>query len=175
MAVVGRDCWGSLVHSTVPVGTPKSSCPRQLWSTSPKMETPPLPLATCASAQPPQQWRSVSWCSEGTACVSVCALCLWPCHWAPLRSPGCILFAHLLQVFALLGPSPSWTVPAFSATYITDAPVASSSLCGPLLASLQYIHVSLVLGSPRTGRVTSAEETGRNTFPLTCWYNMSFF
>ena len=31
--------------------------------------------------------KSVSWCSEGTSRVSVCACCLWSWHWAPLKRP----------------------------------------------------------------------------------------
>lgn len=35
--------------------------------------------------QPLTQWKTVSWYSEGTSCVSVCAHCLWSWHWAPLK------------------------------------------------------------------------------------------
>lgn len=35
--------------------------------------------------------KSASWCSGGTSCVSLFALCLWSCYWAPLRAVWCCL------------------------------------------------------------------------------------
>jgi len=43
------------------------------------------PWAICASAQSPSQWENVSWYSDGTSCVSICAHCLWSCHCSSLR------------------------------------------------------------------------------------------
>jgi len=31
-----------------------------------------------------RHWKSVSWCSDGVCCASVCARCPLSCHWAPL-------------------------------------------------------------------------------------------
>lgn len=81
MAAVGRDCWR--FSSPTPLfqqGHLNSAAPDGFW-VSPRMETPQPPLATCASAQSPLQWKSVSLCSEGASCISVSALCFWPCHW----------------------------------------------------------------------------------------------
>lgn len=35
--------------------------------------------------------KSASWCSGGTSCVSLFALCLWSCYRAPLRAVRCCL------------------------------------------------------------------------------------
>ena len=40
--------------------------------------------AACATAPSPTQQRNVSWCSERTSCVVVCAHCLLSWRWAPL-------------------------------------------------------------------------------------------
>ena len=44
------------------------------------------PSGQRASAQSPSRWTRVSWCSEGTWCVSICARRLSSCRWAPLKS-----------------------------------------------------------------------------------------
>lgn len=39
--------------------------------------------AICASALLPSLWKSVSWCSDRSSCVSGCACYLWSCHCTP--------------------------------------------------------------------------------------------
>ena len=87
-------------------------CPDGFWI-SPRMETPQPPWVTFASAQSPSQWKRVSWCWEATSCVSVCARCLWSCHWAPLKGA----WLHLL-----------FTLPSAFCTHWWDSPWAFSSL-----------------------------------------------
>lgn len=43
--------------------------------------------------------KSSFWHSEWTSCVSVCARCLWFCHWALWKEPGSMLCASSFQVF----------------------------------------------------------------------------
>lgn len=57
------------------------TCPVGFWI-NPRLENPQPPLEGAASAWSPLQWKCVSWCSEGTACISVRAHCLWSCRWA---------------------------------------------------------------------------------------------
>lgn len=159
MAVVGRDHWR--FSSPAPLfqwGHLNPAAPDS-FGVPPSVETPQLPLAICASAQSLQQWKNVSWCSEGTTCVSVCVFCLWLCHWTPLRSPGSILFAHLIQVFIYIGETsfgPSLLQAEQSQLsqllLISHTLQSLNLLCGPSLDSLQFssMSISLVLGSPRT-------------------------
>lgn len=51
---------------------------------TPRMESLQPPWEICASAWSLTE-KTVSWYSEGTSCVSVCAYCLWSWHWAPLK------------------------------------------------------------------------------------------
>ena len=91
-----------LVQTQVQVGSPRASCPvpcPDVFWISPRMETLPPPWPTCASARLPSMGKSVSWCSEGTSCFSVCTHCLWSCHWAPLRRARPHPLSTLLQVF----------------------------------------------------------------------------
>ena len=85
--------WGwkgplKIIWSSPPVqaGPPRASCPGPhpdgFWLS---------PIYSHLSGQPvpvlshPHSKKVVSWCSEGTCCVSVCAHCLWSCHWAPWK------------------------------------------------------------------------------------------
>ena len=86
--------------------------------------------------QSPLLQKCVSWCWRWTFHVSVCAHCLWSCHWAPLKRawfcPLCTLpwsiDTHRLHIPWAFS-SPSWAVPALSAfPYRGGAPVPSSSL-----------------------------------------------
>lgn len=62
-----------------------TSCPDR-FRISPRTKTPqPLCWAICSSIQSPSQLKSISWCSEGLFCVSVCAHWLLSCHWEPLK------------------------------------------------------------------------------------------
>ena len=83
-------------------------CPRRnaqsrlLWTMSRQLlkiskgETPQHLWAVCTSALSPTQHESVSWFSEGTFCVPICAHYLLSWHWAPLKSS--ILFSSSLQI-----------------------------------------------------------------------------
>lgn len=135
---------------------PKSSCPRWLWSASKNgnSTTSPGNLWQCSVTLAMDKYFLMF---RGT-CVSVCAFCLWTCHWAPLRSPGSIFSAHLLQVFIYIGETtlgPSLLQaeqPQLSQLLLISHMFQSlNHLRGPSLDSLQYVHISLVLGSPRTG------------------------
>ena len=94
---------------------------------------------------------------SGIFSVSVCAHCLLCFHWAPLS-----LFHTLINKISLS------LLPALSAFHCIKILQSLSHLCGPLLGSLQYVHVRLVLGSPeqdpalRMGLI-SAEQRGRIT------------
>ena len=85
---VGRDLWRSSVPTPLlkqghlePVAQDVS---RWLLNIS-SNETLQPPWATCSDAQSTSQWRSVSWCSDRTSCISICAHVLWSCHWASLK------------------------------------------------------------------------------------------
>lgn len=109
---------------TVQAGSPRAGCPGPcpggIWI-SPRMESLQPLRATC-QCPAACTTESVSWCSEGTSCVSVCAHWLWSCHWALLRRaclhPLCTL---LSGIYAYWDPpwacsSPRWTAPALSAS-----------------------------------------------------------
>lgn len=90
MVQVERDLWRSsgpfLPAQTGPHG-PCCPGPRpDFFSLFPQVETPQPLWATRASAQSLSQCKTVSWCSEGMPCVSVCTHGLWSWHWAPLVS-----------------------------------------------------------------------------------------
>lgn len=59
-------------------------CPGCFWI-HPEKETPWLLWAACCSTHSPSQWGIFSSYLDGTWCVSVCALCSLPCHWAVLK------------------------------------------------------------------------------------------
>lgn len=59
-------------------------CPDSLWM-CPRRESPQHIWATWCRAQSPFTVKRISWCSERTSSVLVCAYCLWACHWAPLK------------------------------------------------------------------------------------------
>lgn len=67
---------------------------RQLLKTS-KKETPRPLWAMCTNAQYSNRARSVSWCSDRTLCVSVCACCLSSKHWVQVKSWLCPLCSSL--------------------------------------------------------------------------------
>jgi len=71
-------------------------------------------------------------------------------HWT---EPSSVLYVSSLQVFIYFDenppePSPAWTVPALSAFPRRRDSPSLTYLGGPLLDSVQYVHDSLVLGSP---------------------------
>lgn len=59
---------------------------------------PWLLWATCDSAQSPLQLKTVSWCLEGTSCVTDGAHCLWFWHRIAMKRAW-LFFAASLQVF----------------------------------------------------------------------------
>lgn len=78
MVEFGREIWWSFVfYIHTPVGPPRAGWLRRhsgSFRISPWMETLNLFCsAVCISNQPPLQQNTVSWCSEGTSWVSVCA------------------------------------------------------------------------------------------------------
>ena len=171
MVEIGRDLW----RSSCPVppaqaGLCEAGCPEPclggFWI-SPESNTPQPLWAACVSA--PSQSKSVSWCSEGTPLVSVCAHCLWYCHWAPLRRPWLRRLCNLPQVSAhvdkilsepCLLPGEQSQLP--QPFLIAEMCQSLHHLCGFSLDFLQYVHVSLELGSPHL-------DTGLQMWLHQCW------
>lgn len=58
------------------------SCPNGIWI-SPRRE-----IHKCSGkyqCSVTSTVKRVSWCSEGTSHILICACCLWSCHWTPLN------------------------------------------------------------------------------------------
>ena len=136
------------------------------------METPQPPWATCASGKLPSQWQSVSWCSERTACVSVCAHCPWSVtghHWA---EPGSVLFASSLWVLYTLARSPwVFSAPGQTASALSTSPYTSSD---PDLSASQWhftelasVCPCLILGSPELD--TPLQVCSHQMWSHRCW------
>lgn len=113
-----------------------------------------------------ESWNGWGWegcCPEGASCVSVCAHWIWSCHWAPtgkslapsLHPPFPFLWALIRFPFSF--PSPGRPVPALGEMLQTLI-----LLCGPLLDSRHYVHVSLALRSPEL-------ETELQVWSWKCW------
>lgn len=109
------------------------------------------------------EWKSVSWCSEGTSCVSVCA----HCHWAPLKRDS----LHFLCTFpsvslhTLIRSSRIFTrLNSPSSLSLLECEMLQSlnHLCGPLLDSLHYVHPSFLLGRQKL-------DTAVQAWPHLCW------
>ena len=113
MIEVGRDLWrSSCPILPAQPGPPTAGCPGPCLDSFwifPMWDAPKPAWVTRANAQSPAQCgvlktqnhhsvaenhhsvvflktqKSVSWSSDGTSCVSVCAHCLCSSHWAPLK------------------------------------------------------------------------------------------
>lgn len=83
-----------------------------------------------------------TWCLEET-CF------LMSCHWAPIKEYGSILSAPSFQVFMDIDVIPLNLQAKLSQHLLLgDALQQLHYLCGPLLDSLQCVHISFVLGIP---------------------------
>lgn len=88
--------------------------------------------------------ESVSWCSNRTFCVSVCAHCLWFCHKAALRGAyfrGLSTLPSLRELYTLLRStfsSPCWTGPALS-VFIEEMLHPVIHLSDPVVKSLHVL------------------------------------
>lgn len=136
-------------------GPPTTCCPGPCpdsFLVSPRMKTSQPLWAICASAWSPSQWKCISWWSDGSSCVSVCAHGLLSCHWGSLKGawlhPLCILLSAVYtywqdfpEAFSRLNS------PSSQFCLIWEVLQSLRHLCVPSQDSLKYSHVSLVLGS----------------------------
>lgn len=117
-----------------------------------KMETPKHLWTLCAGIWPSSQNKIVFLCSNGLPCISVCPHCHWSCYRAPLEKPGFVFFTPALQVFTDIDRIPP--EPSFLQVELSDLSVSPlmaqtlSHICNSFLGSLQYVHVSFVVGNP---------------------------
>ena len=105
--------------------------------------------------------KKVLSCWDGASCVSVCAQCLLPCHWAPLRRAwlSCLyIFLTDIYIYWWVPPpqafsSPGWIVPDVPVfLHRRDAPVPQLSLW------------PFVVLSPVCPRLSSNGEARNSTF-----------
>lgn len=120
-----------------------------------RVEAPQPPLTTSASVQSLSQWAFPPWCSEGAPCISACFPCLCSCHWTSLKRgwlcPPCTLSFQILLLIGKLSlslPFSGLSSPRSLSLLIGELFWSLNNLSGHLMGSFQYVHVSLVLGSP---------------------------
>ena len=154
-------CWSRDMYTHLP-GTMSDG-----FRISPRMETPQIPWATCASDWSPSQEIYLSWCSERNFCVLVLPLILslgtTEESLAPssLHSPFSYLYTLIKRPLSLLF-SYSEESQLFQLFLICQLLQSLRHLCGPFLGSLQHVHVSLVLASPEL-------DTAPQVWPHQCW------
>lgn len=89
----------------------------------------PHSLSTTCSSALVTLTVEISWCPEGTSCISFCAHCLLSCQWAPLkRTPSSctLLFSSGIYIHW-------WDIP--------EPALLQAVLTGELLPSLHYLRV----------------------------------
>lgn len=112
-----------------------------------RMETSKSLWTLCASIWPPLQNKTVFLCSDGLSCVSVCPHCHWSCYRASLEEPGSVSFTPALQVHSDIDKIPP--EPSFLQVELSDLSQSLlSHICNSFLGSIQYVHVSFVVGNP---------------------------
>lgn len=76
----------SLSNPSAKAGSTRAGCPGlcpDCFWISPRRRLHNLPEQTVPVLSHPHS-KSVSWCPQGTSCISVYAHCLWCCHWATM-------------------------------------------------------------------------------------------
>lgn len=118
----------------------------------------------------------------GTSCVSICYHCLWFCLWLLLKAPSS-LHPHFKYLCTLIRSSLIHAEQShLSLPFLIGEVIHSlSPLRGPLLDSIQYVHIS---EEPRTGcsnpvqHLSSTKYRGRITsfsLPFNTWLNAARF
>lgn len=135
--------------------------------TSPRMEASQPPWAAYASAWSPSQSKSISWCSEGISCFSLCPL-------PPFLSLGTTesslaLSSSYLSIFRYLYTLRRFPRAAFSlavlilsAFHRNEMLQSINHLSVPLLGFLQQLRNSHVLGRPEL-------DLALQMWPQQCW------
>jgi len=149
---------GHLVHSPCSSRDTYSHLPRimsSFWIPW-RMETPQSLCSTRDSTWSRPQWKSVSWCSGGILRVSLYYL-LSPGTTEKSLAPPPIIYLYTLtrsppKCFLLQAEQSQISQPFF----IWEMLQSLYHLCRASLDSLQYVHVSLVLGNPELDTVLQA-------------------
>lgn len=158
MAEAGQDLW----ESSSPKHCHMQLVARDHTQMASKDEDSTTSLGNRCECLVTSQWKSVSWYSEGTACVFVCTHCLWSCrhmHW--------------------------WDLSELSPCWIPVLSLSSNDKCiSPFIISLGLFwslcstsHFLLNWGSQNWTRhsryVSAALSRGEGSPPLTCWWHSS--
>lgn len=107
-------------------------CSAEFW-TSPWMET----------SQPfwsSSLWKIVSWCSEGTSYVAVCAIAFGPAPGHHRKQPGTIFFIPSIQVFIDIDKIPSEHSFSSSREFSQLFQPSSVEGCSRLLTICKALH-----------------------------------
>jgi len=142
-------------NSPAKAGHPRASCSGPCpdgFGTSPRSKTPQPPWVTCASACPP----SPSDVQREPPVFQFVSHCLLSPHWAPLKTawlhPAMHAPFRYLYTLIRFPPEPSLLQAEQSQLsqpfLIGEMHRTLHHLHGPLLNSIQYVHVRLVLRSP---------------------------
>lgn len=148
----GSELWTSPGAIPCSIRNTKTTLPKttakKLLSISPRDE-PPWPLwAACDSAQSPTQYRSVSWSSDSSSHLSLCAqrvfsYCTTLKSLDPYTSSSC-LCKHLWDPPET---SAHWTGTALMSFLVEEMFHSLCHICDLSLVYLQFVHISLVLFS----------------------------
>lgn len=104
----------------------------------------------------PHNEKCVSLCSDRASCVSVCALCLLSCYWAPVKRAWLHpLSTHLSSIYNIYIDKILLSLCFSRLNSLRSLSLSSqqrwlqflNNLCGPSVDSFHYAHISHAAGS----------------------------